>query len=291
MRRSWPVLFTTGILTCGGLLAAVSPAAAAGSYAGPSSAVVRPGGTMVLPGGSAEGWTTLPSAGAAGVVGFKATTEVSSTNWSGYAATGSSGAFNAVSASWVQPTATCSSGDQYSAFWVGLDGYSSNTVEQTGTEVDCSGRTAEYSAWYEMYPAYPVYFSNTVHAGDQFTGSVTYQPGTGTATGTFTITLHDITAGWTGTTSQALASAVRSSAEVIAEAPSSGSSGRVLPMTNFGTVNFSGATVNTTTNLCSASGLTEITMPSDSVSSLSCPGTFSVSYTGGGGGRSPWPWL
>jgi Peptidase A4 family len=281
MRRSWPVLFTTGILTCGGLLAAVSPAAAAGSYAGPSGAGVRPGGTMVLPSGSAEGWTTLPSAGAAGVVGFRATTEVSSTNWSGYAATGSSGAFNAVSASWVQPTATCSSGDQYGAFWVGLDGYSSNTVEQTGTEVDCAGRTAEYSAWYEIYPAYPVYFSNTVKPGDSFTGSVTYQ------NGTFSIMLADTTAGWSESTSQVAAGAARSSAEVIAEAPSSGSG--VLPLTNFGTVNFSGATVNTTTNLCSASGLTEITMPSDTVSSLGCPGTFSVTYSGAGGGRRPRP--
>jgi hypothetical protein len=279
MRRSWPVLFTTGILTCGGLLAAVSPAAAAGSSAGPSGIGVRPGGAMALPSGSADGVTSLPQAGA---VGVRATTEVSSSNWSGYAATGNSGAFNAVSASWVQPAATCSSGDQYSAFWVGLDGYSSNSVEQTGTEVDCAGRTAEYSAWYEMYPAYPVYFSNTVKSGDSFTGSVTY---TG---GEFVLKLTDNTQNWTQTVSQALTGAARSSAEVIAEAPSS--SGGVLPLTNFGTVSFSGATVNTTTNLCSASGLTEITMPSDSVSSLSCPGNFTVTYTGGGGGRRPWPY-
>jgi hypothetical protein len=278
MRRSWPVLFTTGILTCGGLLAAVSPAAAAGSYPGPSGIAVRPGGTMVLPSGSAGGVTNLPQAGATSI---RATTEVSSSNWSGYAATGNSGAFNAVSANWTQPTATCSSGDQYSAFWVGLDGYSSNSVEQTGTEVDCAGRTAEYSAWYEMYPSYPVYFSNPVKPGDSFTGSVTYSGGE------FVLKLTDNTQVWTETISQALSGAARSSAEVIAEAPSS--SNGVLPLTNFGTVTFSGATVNTSTNLCSASGLTEITMPSDSVSSLTCPGTFTVTYSGGGG-RRPWPY-
>jgi peptidase A4-like protein len=285
MRRSWPVLFATGILTCGGLLAGASPAAAAGSTAGPSAglfsgpgAAVRPGGTMALPGGSAAGMAALPPAGAAGV---RATTVVSSTNWSGYAATGAAGQFTSVSSSWVQPSAACSSGDQYSAFWVGLDGYSSTTVEQTGSEVDCAGRTAEYSAWYEMYPAYPVYFNNKVKAGDNFTGSVTY---TG---GNFVIKLADTTQKWTHTVTEALAGAMRSSAEVIAEAPSAGNGG-VLPLTNFGTMTFSSAKVNTTTNLCSASGLTEITMPSDSVSSLGCPGTFSVSYTGGGG--SQWPW-
>lgn len=56
---------------------------------------------------------------------------------------------SSVSASWTQPTATCSRGDQYAAFWIGIDGYSSSTVEQTGTEADCVGNTAEYYAWYE----------------------------------------------------------------------------------------------------------------------------------------------
>jgi Peptidase A4 family len=274
MRRSWPVIFATIIFLCGTALAA-GPATAATAVRGPTGALVWPGG----PGGH---MTTIPREGLANVT---AQTVVSSTNWAGYAATGTSGQFTSVSASWVQPAATCTgSGDQYSAFWVGLDGYSSSTVEQTGTEVDCAGRTAEYSAWYELYPAYPVYFKNVVRPGDSFTGSVTYSGGQ------FTITLADVTAKWSQTYTQAVASAVRSSAEVIAEAPSSSTSGNVLPLTNFGTVNFTGATVNGTTNLCSASGVSEITMPSVSVSSLACPGNFSVSYTGGGTGWPPWPW-
>jgi hypothetical protein len=69
-----------------------------------------------------------------------------------------------VSTTFTQPAVKCSSGDQYSSFWVGLDGYSSDSVEQTGTEADCVGKTAEYSAWYELYPAYPVTYSNTVKA-------------------------------------------------------------------------------------------------------------------------------
>jgi hypothetical protein len=278
MRRSWPVIITTGMLGWVAVLAAAGPAAA-GSWGGPPGASVRPGGAMVRSDGADGEMAVLPQDGPAGVM---AQTVVSSTNWSGYAATGTSGQFTSVSSNWVQPTATCGSGDQYSAFWVGLDGYSSSTVEQTGSEVDCAGRTAEYSAWYEIYPAYPVYFNETVKPGDNFTGSVAY------TNGEFVITLTDNTENWTQTTSQASSGAARSSAEVIAEAPSSSSG--VLPLTNFGTVNFTGATVNTTTNLCSASGLTEITMPSDSVSSISCPGSFSVTYTGSGGARRPWPW-
>ncbi|MGE5134832.1 MAG: G1 family glutamic endopeptidase [Gemmatimonadota bacterium] len=137
----------------------------------------------------------------------------------------------------MEPTGTCSSGSQYSSFWVGLDGYSSSTVEQSGSEVDCSGGRAQYYSWYEMYPAYPVNFSNPVRPGDHFTGSVTYNGG-----GSYTLTLTDATQGWSHIVSATLHGAANSSAEVIAEAPSS--SGGVLPLTDFGTVNFSAATVN-----------------------------------------------
>src|SRR5438105_2174985 len=63
-------------------------------------------------------------------------------NWSGYAATG--GGFTSVSASWVQPAVSCTSKTTYSSFWVGIDGDGSNSVEQTGSEADCSGGRAVY---------------------------------------------------------------------------------------------------------------------------------------------------
>jgi len=261
MRRGRAIVIVTFIFVCGGLLAAASPAAATL-------------GAMVQPGGPVGRIASSPPGGPAA---FATPTTVTSTNWSGYAATGSSGQFTVVSSNWTEPTAKCTgSGDQYSAFWVGLDGFSSSTVEQTGSEADCAGRTAEYSAWYEMYPAYPVYFSNRVRPGDNFTGSVTYQAGTGD----FVIRLTDSTQKWTQTASQAVAGAARSSAEVIAEAPSSGATGGVLPLTNFGTVNFSAAMVNGG-QLCHSSPV-EILMPSVSVSSISGCMKFSVSYTGGG---------
>lgn len=162
----------------------------------------------------------------------------SSTNWSGYATTSGSGAYTDVKGSWKQPTASCSSGQTaYSSFWVGIDGDNSNTVEQTGTDADCSSGTPTYYAWYEMYPKFPVNLSNPVQPGDSMTAEVQY-----TGSSKFKLTISDSTRGWSFTTTQSSRKAKRSSAEWIAEAPSG--SGGVLPLANFGTVNFTSCTAN-----------------------------------------------
>jgi hypothetical protein len=158
---------------------------------------------------------------------------VTSTNWSGWDTV--SGPFTTVSGSWVQPTGVCTSTRTWAAFWVGLDGDGSNTVEQTGTDVDCAGGSPVYYAWYEMYPKAPITFSQPVHPGDQINASVTV------AAGRYTLTIADATAGWTHTVHATLAGATNHSAEFIAEAPSGGS---ILPLTNFGQVQFSSATVD-----------------------------------------------
>jgi hypothetical protein len=150
---------------------------------------------------------------------------VTSSNWSGYAASGGPGAFSSVSASRMEPTAHCTSGRQYSSFWVGLDGYSSSTVEQTGSEVDCSGSTPGYYAWWEMYPGPSHNFRNTVRPGDNFTASVIFDGGS-----KFTLTISDTTRGWSHTENKTLSSAKRSSAEVIVEAPCCTGSGGILPL-------------------------------------------------------------
>src|SRR4029453_13864191 len=67
------------------------------------------------------------------------------TNWSGYVAFDPTDtAFTDVKGSWVQPTASCSHGRSISAFWIGLDGWNSSTVEQIGTEADCVGPFTVY---------------------------------------------------------------------------------------------------------------------------------------------------
>ena len=184
------------------------------------------GSDTMLPGPAAQG------AAAPGMANATATT---SENWSGYAATG--GRFTSVSAAWTQPAVTCTAQDTYSSFWVGLDGDGTQTVEQTGTEADCASGTAAYSGWYEMFPSDPVNYSNPVQPGDAMSASVTTS-----GNGTFTLTLTDQTQGWNQVTTQTSATAQLGSAEVIAEAPSSTTG--VLPLSDFGTVNFTDATVN-----------------------------------------------
>jgi hypothetical protein len=198
-------------------------------------------------------------------------TESTSSNWSGYAATGSR--FTSISSSWTEPTVLCS-GTAYSSFWVGLDGDTSGTVEQTGTDADCSGSTPQYYAWYEMYPKYPTNLSNPVQPGDALSASVSTD-----GVGRFTLTISDSTQNWTFTTTQRLKSAALASAEVIAEAPSSRSG--VLPLADFGTVNFG----NSTANGVSLASLNPdpITMVSGSTvkaqpSGISSSGSFSVSW-------------
>jgi hypothetical protein len=152
-----------------------------------------------------------------------------STNWSGYAVTGSTGSVTSVSGSWVVPTVTGGRRTTaYSSFWVGIDGFSSSTVEQIGTDSDMQRGRAVYYAWYEFYPNPMYQISMTIHPGDVITASVTY------SSGVFKVTITDKNSGATFSTSATVTSAAESSAEWIAEAPSSYFG--VLPLANFGTV-------------------------------------------------------
>ena len=155
-----------------------------------------------------------------------------STNWSGYAVEGSS--FTKALGSWTVPTVNCSkTPNTYSSFWVGLDGWTSSTVEQTGTDSDCDGSSPSYYAWYEFYPnpSYEI-TSVSVSPGNHISASVTYS---GTE---FTITLTNETTGKTYSKSSKVSGAKRSSAEWIAEAPCCTRSGGILPLSDFGTVYF-----------------------------------------------------
>jgi Peptidase A4 family len=172
-------------------------------------------------------------------VGHATKNAVESGNWSGYAATTST--YTSVQSSWVQPTINCSSGrTTYSSYWVGLDGYNNSALEQTGTEADCIGGTAEYGAWWEVLPAAESPYSVTVRPGDHLTATVTY-----IGSSNFTMTLADSTEGWTKTTTHKGSSGFQNtSAEVIAEATSVG--GQIANLSNFGSVSFTGSTANGT---------------------------------------------
>ncbi len=214
MIRRWCIPLTTVALAVGSLMAVAGTASAA-TVSHPGTTHVRPGGAVhaFKPGGVMK----RPSGALAHAAHGIKNASTTSTNWSGYAVTGANGHFTSVSASWTEPTAHCSgSSAKYAAFWVGLDGYNSSSVEQTGTDSDCDGSSPDYYGWYEMYPANPVYFNNAVSPGDHFTASVTFS-----GTGTYTLVLKDTTKGWTQTITKNQSGLARSSAEVITEAPSS----------------------------------------------------------------------
>jgi Peptidase A4 family len=198
-----------------------------------------------------------------------------SANWSGYVVSGA-GPYSSVSASWIQTAVNCAATPTgFSAFWVGIDGNGSNTVEQTGSEANCSRGGASYAAWYEMFPKRSFGFPDKVEAGDHFTASVTVG-----ARGRFQLTLSDATQRWSETVTRKRRGAKKISAEVIAEAPSSRRG--VLPLADFGTLEFSGASVDGSLLTSSTPGIEPLTMAEGatikaSPSSLS-GGAFSVSW-------------
>jgi hypothetical protein len=198
---------------------------------------------------------------------IKGLTQVHSTNWSGYADTGSS--FSKVSSSWTEPSATCSSGqEQLAAFWIGIDGYSSSSVEQDGTLIECYQRRAYQYTWWEMYPTNAIQVvGSTVAAGDAITATVT-RSGT-----SYTLTVTDSThTADSFTTTQSCSNCANSSAEWIAEAPS-GSSG-VYPLAHFSTwtSNNSSATGGSTAGTISSFTDDEITMVDNSGKVKAQPG-------------------
>ena len=208
---------------------------------------------------------------------------MTSANWAGYASAGNPGTFTNVSSSWTQPTVTCGATDTFSSFWVGLDGDGTPTVEQTGTEADCNNGTAAYAGWWEMFPNAPVFYNNPVAPGDAMSASVVANGG-----GSFTLTLTDATQNWSQVTTQTSNQAQLGSAEVIAEAPSNGT---VLPLSNFGTVNFTNATADnqpignenaSALTMVSNAGVTDATP-----SVLNGGNAFTVTWDNSGSGAAP----
>ena len=222
-------------------------------------------------GGSGSGGS---GSGGSGSTGSGPTSGQTSSNWSGYAAATSltnpqADSVTAVSGTWTQPTVTASGNSTaYASVWVGIDGYSSNSVEQIGTDSDIVNGKATYYAWYEMYPADAVNITSmTISAGNSITASVEYLT-SGAHSGQFELTITDTSRTNDSFTIYATdAQAQRSSAEWVVEAPSSNDG--VLPLANFGSVAFTSAsaTINGKTGAIDSSNWQEtaITMAGSTV--------------------------
>jgi hypothetical protein len=161
-----------------------------------------------------------------------------SSNWFGYAA--DSGGYTSVQSSWIEPSVNCSRGNGSAVFWVGLDGWGSGTVEQTGTEADCSSGSPSYSAWWETYPNNSIQtYPDTVQPGDSMTAKVTFR-----GNDNYDINLVDNTRGWTEDNPQQGASgADNQSAEIVGETPGYGNN-TYAALPDFGTANFTSSSVD-----------------------------------------------
>jgi hypothetical protein len=202
--------------------------------------------------------------------------QVQSTNWSGYADTGSN--FSKATGSWREPSVSCSRSTTYAAFWVGIDGYSSSSVEQDGTLIECSGGTAFQYSWWEMYPTNDIQVvGESVASGDSISASVVRSGDS------YTLSVTDSThTANSFKTTQTCSGCANSSAEWIAEAPCCTSSGGILPLANFGTWTESGATVTegSTSGVISSFTDDEITMIDSSSRVKAQPGALNSSGNG-----------
>jgi hypothetical protein len=187
----------------------------------------------------------IPASAQPGLSHSTVNARASSTNWAGYAVTSNHiGAFRSVSAGWIQPRVNCAGvvGRRMAAFWVGLDGFNSGSVEQLGADSDCSGHHPVYFAWWEMFPAASVMLRNKVGPGDHMFASVTFR-----GSQTYVLFIQDSSRHWSRRIIKNEAGLDRSSAEIIAEAPALSINGGppvIQALSDFGRVRWGGSRVN-----------------------------------------------
>jgi len=159
-------------------------------------------------------------------------------NWAGYIVSSDlqnpQPTVTGISASWTVPTVTGSAqNDTFAAVWIGIGGYYDNTLIQTGTEQDSIGGQGDYSAWYELLPAFAVTIDTiTISLGDQMNASIQLVD---SATDTWSISIEDLTTSQSFQDDFIYASS-QLSAEWIVERPLAGR--RLSTLANIDTVVF-----------------------------------------------------
>lgn len=210
---------------------------------------------------------------------------IGSSNWSGFAAYGDH--FRRVSATYSIPSVNCtiSPDGSFDSEWVGLDGYGDTTVEQVGTSAECSGGTASYFAFTEMYPRNPIYYTD-VSAGDSITLVVYYS----SSARNWDLSLTDNTTGATisqSSTCPPQNSCKNASADIISEVPDIGTT--PAPLADYGTVGFTEIAITDASgrhyNLLSPYWKNAKIFEVDSSGNeMQAPGTLEGSESGTGGG-------
>jgi hypothetical protein len=156
-----------------------------------------------------------------------------SPNWSGLL---TSGTFQGIAGEWTVPSVQVTTANKYSCTWVGLDGYSNQSLIQTGTEQDSYLGHTRYYAWIETLPANQERITYTngsdvpVAPGDVMWAYI-YE----TSANEWAIYLQDLTQGWTLSTSTSYSSP-GATVEWVQEATTVG--GVFAPPPVFSKVNF-----------------------------------------------------
>jgi hypothetical protein len=226
--------------------AAAAPGRAAAGVASGQGGPIRLAAGQTGPGQTWPGQTGLGQAGPGqvtpGRVLGRGAAVIRSFNWAGFAAARRGTTFRSLRAAFFVPYADCQrTPGSYSSHWIGLDGLNSSSVEQLGVAAGCAGPRPKYYAWYEMYPK-PVSGVFAVRPGNAIVASVSYRA----TSQTFVLSLRDVTTGQNFTRSAKCAAraCVRSSAEVISEAPSD-TRGNILPLADYRAESFSAVTLTT----------------------------------------------
>jgi hypothetical protein len=195
---------------------------------------------------------------------------VHSQNWSGYVSVPKTkaGGFKAIRATFDVPSVNCSkSPHSLSVHWVGIDGFRNKTVEQDGVLAQCAGkkgRTAQYAAWWENFPANPIRVAFRVRPGDAVIASVFHKTAAGAHHNQYNLVLKDVTSGrrlnvWKSCGAR---SCQNHTAEVISEAPTN-SSGNVVPLSDYGIINYE--SIQVTSKSGHSGGITSSLWNSDKI--------------------------
>ena len=158
-----------------------------------------------------------------------------SLNWAGYVVasdfTSPLGVVTDVRGSWIVPAIQATSKAEYSSVWIGIGGLfqGDTSLIQTGTEADSGSGATFYAAWYELLPNFSIRITNQmtscpilpttndclVKPGDTISGDVALKDA---SSNLWTITLADVSQGWTFVKDFTYMSSERS-AEWIVERP------------------------------------------------------------------------
>jgi Peptidase A4 family len=204
------------------------------AFALASSALLLPGALASFVSPTSEtGRAVSPAHVVSAIHGPALTGTHSDQTWSGYAVTGS-GPYISITGRWNIPTMNCANGPGDASPWIGIDGWSNDTVEQIGIDLDCRHGTPSYHPWVEMYPGPSDYFKETVHAGDTLTASVRVSGSS------WVLSETDLNTGWTKTFDETSSDQLASAEAIIEDVGNGGAP----PVPDFNTVSFSKITVN-----------------------------------------------